>query len=83
MTIVFTAASVMSATLVFAVQPLAAGMVLPDFGGSAAVWTSSVLFFQVVLLAGYLYTHVATNCLPRRAHDPSPVGSGWPSCRQA
>ncbi|HSJ45820.1 MAG TPA: hypothetical protein VK923_14155 [Euzebyales bacterium] len=38
-------------------------MVLPDFGGSAAVWTTSVLFFQTALLLGYLYTHVATNRL--------------------
>lgn len=61
--IAFTAAIFVSATLLFAVQPLASRMVLPDFGGSAAVWTTSVLFFQTALLLGYLYTHVATNRL--------------------
>ncbi|MFO7778362.1 MAG: hypothetical protein R6V28_08425, partial [Nitriliruptoraceae bacterium] len=41
-------------------------MVLPAFGGSPQVWTTSMLFFQVALLAGYGYTHVATNRLRRR-----------------
>ena len=67
MTALFVAAAFVSATLLFAVQPLATRMVLPDFGGSAAVWTTSVLFFQTALLLGYLYTHVATSRLrPRR-----------------
>lgn len=61
MTAIFAVASFLSAALVFAVQPLATRMVLPDFGGSAAVWTTSVLFFQVALLLGYLYTHLATT----------------------
>jgi hypothetical protein len=61
--VAFTAAVFVSALLLFAVQPLVTRMVLPDFGGSAAVWTTSVLFFQTALLLGYLYTHVATNRL--------------------
>ncbi len=32
-------------------------MVLPYFGGAAAVWTTCVLFFQLMLLAGYVYAH--------------------------
>ena len=47
----------LSAFLLFQVQPLIAKMILPWFGGSAAVWTSCVLFFQLLLLLGYLYSH--------------------------
>lgn len=49
-------------------------MVLPSFGGTAAVWTTSVLFFQLVLLLGYLYTHVATNRLVRSRQVPVHLG---------
>ena len=52
------------AFLLFLVQPMVARMVLPWFGGSAAVWTVAMLFFQLLLLAGYLYAH-ATRRLPR------------------
>ena len=51
------------ATLVFLVQPMVARMVLPLFGGSQAVWTTSMLFFQAVLLAGYGYAHASTRLL--------------------
>lgn len=44
-----------SAFLLFLVQPLMAKQILPWFGGSAAVWTLCMVFFQVVLLAGYAY----------------------------
>lgn len=44
-----------SAFLLFLVQPLIARQILPWFGGSAAVWTLCLVFFQVVLLAGYFY----------------------------
>src|ERR1051325_4403721 len=46
-----------SAFLLFQVQPVIAKIILPWFGGSAAVWTTCLLFFQLVLLAGYLYAH--------------------------
>jgi hypothetical protein len=46
-----------SAFLLFQVQPLIARLILPWFGGSAAVWTSCMLFFQVALLGGYAYAH--------------------------
>ncbi|MBK6406877.1 MAG: hypothetical protein IPF66_18650 [Holophagales bacterium] len=45
------------AFLLFLVQPTVAKMVLPWFGGSAAVWTVAMLFFQLLLLFGYLYAH--------------------------
>src|ERR1700683_1768798 len=43
--------------LLFQVQPLIAKLILPWFGGSAAVWTSCMLFFQMALLGGYAYAH--------------------------
>jgi SAM-dependent methyltransferase len=55
-----------SAFLLFQIEPMIAKMVLPWFGGSAAVWTTCLLFFQTVLLAGYLYAHVAVNRLAPR-----------------
>lgn len=45
------------AGLLFAVQPMIARALLPPFGGTAAVWTTSLLFFQALLLAGYAYAH--------------------------
>ena len=47
----------LSAFLLFQVQPLMGKMILPWFGGSASVWTICMLFFQSLLLLGYLYTH--------------------------
>lgn len=56
-----------SAFLLFLVQPLAAKQILPWFGGSAAVWTTCLVFFQVLLLAGYAYSDWTTRKLaPRR-----------------
>jgi len=46
-----------SAFLLFLVEPMVAKMVLPLAGGTPAVWTTSVLFFQATLLAGYGYSH--------------------------
>jgi SAM-dependent methyltransferase len=46
-----------SAFLLFVCQPMVGKMVLPFLGGAAAVWTTCVLFFQVMLLAGYVYAH--------------------------
>jgi hypothetical protein len=45
------------AFLLFQIQPVIAKAILPWYGGSAAVWTTCMLFFQVVLLLGYLYAH--------------------------
>ena len=44
-----------SAFLLFLVQPIIAKEILPWFGGSAAVWTTCLVFFQSVLTAGYAY----------------------------
>jgi hypothetical protein len=59
-------ATVLSAFLLFQVQPIIAKIILPWFGGSAAVWTVCLLFFQVVLVLGYLYAHaIVTYLRPR------------------
>jgi hypothetical protein len=55
-----------SAFLLFQVQPVIAKIILPWFGGSAAVWTTCLLFFQMVLLLGYLYAHAVVRYLDRR-----------------
>ncbi len=47
----------LSAFLLFQIQPMIAKMILPWFGGSAAVWITAMLFFQTALLGGYLYAH--------------------------
>ena len=47
-----------SAFLLFVCQPMVGKMVLPYLGGAAAVWTTCVLFFQAMLLAGYVYAHL-------------------------
>jgi len=57
----------LSAFLLFQVQPLIAKMILPWFGGSAAVWSASMLFFQLLLLAGYAYAHISIRFLKPRA----------------
>ena len=46
----------LSAFLLFLVQPILAKQILPWFGGAAAVWTTCMMFFQIVLLAGYAYS---------------------------
>ncbi len=51
----------LSAFLLFQVQPLVSKAILPWFGGSPAVWTTCMLFFQVVLFAGYVYAHLLQN----------------------
>src|SRR5438067_3371687 len=55
-----------SAFLLFQVQPVIAKIILPWFGGSAAVWTTCLLFFQLVLLLGYLYAHAVARFLKPR-----------------
>ena len=54
-----------SALLLFQVQPLVSKTILPWFGGTPAVWTTCMLFFQVLLLAGYAYAHVVSSRLAR------------------
>ena len=64
--IVFAISMFVSATLLFLVEPMLAKMALPMLGGSPAVWNTCLVFFQAVLLAGYLYGYAATRWLGRR-----------------
>jgi hypothetical protein len=56
-----------SAFLLFQVQPVIAKIILPWFGGTAAVWTTCMLFFQTALLMGYLYSHWTSSRMASRA----------------
>ena len=57
----------LSAFLLFQIQPIIAKMILPWFGGSSSVWSTCLVFFQAVLLLGYLYVHLLHEWLsPRR-----------------
>ncbi len=65
--LLFAATMFLSAFLLFVAQPIVAKTVLPTLGGAPMVWNTCVVFFQVVLLAGYAYAHVASTWLgPRR-----------------
>src|SRR5689334_24206383 len=55
-----------SAFLLFQVQPLISKFILPWFGGSPAVWTTCMLFFQLTLFAGYAYAHLLTRFFSHR-----------------
>jgi spermidine synthase len=57
LTVAFAGTLFMSALLLFAIQPLFARMVLPHVGGTPAVWSVALVFFQGMLLAGYAYAH--------------------------
>ena len=63
---VFTAASLLGSFLLFLVQPMVARFLLPIAGGSASLWNTAMVFFQVTLLIGYVYAHFSTTHLGRR-----------------
>jgi hypothetical protein len=71
----------LSASLLFIVEPAAAKALLPKFGGAAGVWIACILFFQVTLLAGYLYVYALTRFLSARAqaaiHIALLAASAW------
>ena len=67
----------LSSFLLFLVQPLIARIILPWFGGSASVWTTCMLFFQALLLAGYAYAHLVSARLKPRTQK-----IGRASCRE-
>ncbi len=52
-----------SAGLLFVVEPMIAKMILPLLGGTPAVWNTCMMFFQALLLAGYLYAHLSGSRL--------------------
>ena len=59
----FAATLILSAFALFAVQPLFTKMVLPLLGGTPGVWNTAMVFFQALLLGGYLYAHLSTKYL--------------------
>jgi len=65
--VVYTAAIFTSALLLFSVQPLFTKMVLPRLGGSPAVWSVAMVFFQSLLLGGYAYAHYLMTLKSRTA----------------
>ena len=65
--VIFVATIFLSASLLFFVQPLFTRIVLPQIGGSPAIWTTAMLFFQSTLIAGYLYAHLLSRRLSVRA----------------
>src|SRR5689334_4321298 len=89
--VVYTAAIFVSALLLFSVQPLFTKMVLPRLGGSPAVWSVAMVFFQALLLAGYAYAHllmqIRNRIVPVVVHLlllvaailtlPLAIASGW------
>ena len=89
--VVYTAAIFTSALLLFSVQPLFTKMVLPRLGGSPAVWSVAMVFFQSLLLGGYAYAHylmqIRNRIAPVAVHLallvvalltlPLSIASGW------
>jgi hypothetical protein len=89
--VVYTAAIFVSALLLFSVQPLFTKMVLPRLGGSPAVWSVAMVFFQSLLLGGYAYAHflmqLKSRVIPVVVHLvllavalltlPLSIASGW------
>lgn len=67
-TLIFTAASFLGSFLLFLIQPMAARFLLPVVGGSTALWNTALVFFQGVLLLGYLFAHGSTTLLGKRRH---------------
>ena len=61
MNYIFCLVSLLGAFLLFQVQPMISKFILPWFGGSPGVWTTCMLFFQVVLFGGYSYAHILTR----------------------
>ena len=64
----FASAMFLSGFLLFIVEPMAARMVLPVLGGVPMVWNGCVVFFQIVMLAGYGYAYGASRWVPLRHH---------------
>lgn len=67
MVAIYTLTSILSAFLVFFIQPVVAKIALPTLGGVPAVWNGCMLFFQATLLCGYLYANVLTNRVPLKS----------------
>lgn len=67
--ILYAATVLVSSFLLFLVQPIIAKQILPWFGGSAAVWTTCLVFFQLALLGGYGYSDISNRFLKHRTQS--------------
>lgn len=63
--VLYTVTAFVGAALLFLVEPMAARMLLPSYGGAASVWATCTLFFQVLLLLGYVFVHLTARLGPR------------------
>ena len=63
--VLYAATILVSSFLLFLVQPIIAKQILPWFGGTAAVWTTCLVFFQLALLAGYAYSDLSNRLKPK------------------
>ena len=72
----FVLVAFLAAALAFLVEPLVARLLLPTYGGSSAVWTTALVFFQAVLLAGYAWAHLTWTSLGLRRHAWLQIGLG-------
>ena len=79
MPLVFAATLLVSATLLFVVEPMFAKMVLPLLGGSPSVWNTCLVFYQAALLAGYVYAHVSLQWLGAAAPGGRAPGAAVPA----
>ena len=77
---IYAATIFVSAFLLFQVQPLIAKIILPWFGGSAAVWSAALLFFQLMLLTGYAYAHFMIRFVKARTQMAAHVTLLAASC---
>lgn len=66
--LIYTAAIGISAFLLFLVQPFISKLLLPQFGGGASIWITSMVFFQLALLLGYGVTHYLVRHLGLKTH---------------
>ncbi len=66
---VFSITLLLSAILLFTVQPMFSKMILPYLGGAPQTWNTSMLFFQLCLLAGYAYAHGTTRYMSVKAQS--------------
>ncbi len=64
----FTVTSFLGSFLLFLIQPMAARILLPEVGGSSALWSTALAFFQVALLVGYVFAHLSTTRLDHKRH---------------
>ena len=80
--VLFGLTSFLAAALLFSVQPMIGKMVLPVFGGTPAVWNTCLVYFQVMLLGGYLFAHWNASHRGGRAPDGrrSSTCSCWRCC---